>query len=223
MKSRAVPNTGWSPIRRYWESVPISIKGLIVLIVATTVFAAFMPSPKDRARKQFLWEPGSTFEGLINAGAVQTYAAPVEEGTSQPRFTVVLVWDASTRRTGSWTFTEDQIQGCDVYEVPLNGENHSTALVTLHLFTTRDPKPSRFQYFGLFGGPSANIPSLKWAPGQREAAQAKANTLNRNFKELGIPLPAKPTAYVRIPGEEDVIKIQDGRDLHKIRQLFGLD
>jgi len=211
-------------IKGYWRSLPVLLRGLVLLVLTLAVLSAVMPSPKERAKKQFQWKPRSIYEALLEAGAIQTHRTRIRPSDPHPLFTVVLVWDAGLPPTGTWTFVEDQIQGCDVWEFPVNGEKSHTAIRAIDWYTLSDPILSKFDgRYRLFGGSAANFPPVKRTAAQTKAAKAKAAELTKNFLARGLPAPAIPTAYIMIPGEKDVVVIENGKDLHKLRKVFYPD
>ncbi len=208
-------------MKAFWKSAPLWIKGLVAIIVVLTVFAAIAPSSKQRAINAFKRAPDSVMDTLLKAGALKTYEIKPEK----PLGEVIFVWDANMKGTYKANFHEYDIEGFDVWELPINGEKQLPVIDAIHQITTNPPRKSLFNgtYRSVATPYAYNIPKSKLPNAlERKRAKQLAIELTKQFGETGLSRPVESIAYVRIPGQKTLFIAEDSSALRELRNLFSI-
>ncbi len=209
-------------MKAFWKTAPAGIKWLIATIFLLTAYAALAPSRRQRAIDAFTRAPESVMEKLISAGAINTYRPDKQP----PLMKVVLVWDADPKGVAEWmNFHEDQIEGCEVWELPFHCEKHLPAIDAVHIMHSEPAKSSNFKgrYMQManpfsYTTRTAKLPSA----GERREATKRAKQLTKQFAATGVPAPRQVAAYVQIKGEDKLFVVENGAQISELRSLFKL-
>lgn len=171
---------------------------------------------------KFARAPKSMMDSLRKAGAIKTY----ESKPKEPFGEIILVWNANPKgRSTSGTFSEDAVEGFDVWELPINGEKHLPVIDAVHQMTTNPPRSSKFNgsYRQLANPYGYTIPKAKLPNAlQRKKAKQIAADLTKRFTQTGITAPKEAIAYVKIKGEDSLFVVEEGYNLYELRNLFSL-